>query len=59
MRLGTAIASFPCLRLLRQLRDPGSRDLAEKILMLCAFYKAGRWNLLKQMANSPLSLVIA
>jgi hypothetical protein len=30
---------------------------AEKILMLRAFYKAGRWSLLKQMANSPLSLV--
>jgi hypothetical protein len=32
---------------------------AEKILMLRAFYKAGRWSLLKQMANSPLSLVTA
>jgi hypothetical protein len=37
----------------------GGKDNAEKILMLRAFYKAGRWNLLKQMANSPLSLVIA
>ena len=35
------------------------KDNAEKILMLRAFYKAGRWNVLKQMANSPLSLVIA
>jgi hypothetical protein len=36
-----------------------SKDNAEKILMLRAFYKAGRWSLLKQMANSPLSLMIA
>ena len=35
------------------------KDNAEKILMLRAFYQAGRWDLLKQMANSPLSLVIA
>jgi hypothetical protein len=35
------------------------KDNAEKILMLRAFYKAGRWSLLKQMANSPLSLMIA
>jgi hypothetical protein len=36
-----------------------SKANAEKILMLRAFYKAGRWSLLKQMANSPLSLMIA
>jgi len=30
---------------------------AEKILMLRAYYKAGRWNCLKQMANSHLSLL--
>ena len=36
-----------------------SKAKAEKILMLRAFYKAGRWSLLKQMANSPLSLMIA
>jgi hypothetical protein len=35
------------------------KDNAENILMLRAFYKAGRWNLLKQMANSPLSLLTA
>jgi hypothetical protein len=35
------------------------KDNAEKILMLRAFYKAGRWNLLKQMANSHLSLLTA
>jgi hypothetical protein len=35
------------------------KENAEKILMLRAFYKAGRWNVLKKMANSPLSLVIA
>ncbi|MGH8603301.1 MAG: hypothetical protein ACREXR_11180 [Gammaproteobacteria bacterium] len=35
------------------------KENAEKILMLCAFYKARRWNVLKQMANSPLSLVTA
>ena len=35
------------------------KENAEKILMLRAFYKAGRWNVLKQMANSPLSLLTA
>jgi hypothetical protein len=35
------------------------KDNAEKILMLRAFYKTGRWSLLKQMANSPLSLLTA
>jgi hypothetical protein len=27
------------------------------MLMLRAYYKAGRWNLLKRMANSHLSLL--
>ncbi len=31
------------------------RDNAAKMLMLRSYYKAGRWNLLKQMANSHLS----
>jgi hypothetical protein len=35
------------------------KENAEKILMLRAFYKAGRWSLLKQMANSHLSLLTA
>ena len=35
------------------------KEHAEKMLMLRAYYKAGRWNLLKRMANSPLSLVLA
>jgi hypothetical protein len=35
------------------------KENAENILMLRAFYKAGRWNLLKQMANSHLSLLTA
>jgi hypothetical protein len=35
------------------------KENAEKILMLRAFYKAGRWNVLKQMANSHLSLLTA
>jgi hypothetical protein len=35
------------------------KENAEKILMLRALYKAGRWNLLKQMANSHLSLLRA
>jgi hypothetical protein len=35
------------------------KENAEKLLMLRAFYKAGRWNLLKQMANSHLSLLTA
>jgi hypothetical protein len=35
------------------------KDNAEKILLLRAFYKAGRWSLLKQRANSPPSLVTA
>jgi hypothetical protein len=33
------------------------RANAEKMLMLRAYYKAGRWNLLKRMANSHLSLL--
>ena len=32
------------------------RENAEAMLMLRAFYKAGRWNMLKNMANSPLAL---
>jgi hypothetical protein len=35
------------------------RENAEKMLMLRAYYKAGRWNLLKRMANSHLSLLVA
>jgi hypothetical protein len=35
------------------------KENAEKLLMLRAFYKAGRWSLLKQMANSHLSLLTA
>ena len=33
------------------------RENAEKMLMLRAYYKSGRWNLLKRMANSHLSLL--
>ena len=33
------------------------RENAEKILMLRAFYKAGRWNLLKTMACSHLAVI--
>ena len=33
------------------------KENASKMLMLRAFYKAGRWNLLKRMANSHLSLL--
>ena len=32
------------------------RENAEAMLMLRAYYKAGRWNMLKNMANSPLTL---
>jgi len=35
------------------------RENAEKMLMLRSYYKAGRWNLLKKMANSHLSLLEA
>ncbi len=35
------------------------KENAEKMLMLRAYYKAGRWNLLKRMANSHLSLLAA
>jgi hypothetical protein len=45
-----------------RLKGPGifwCKDNAEAMLMLRAYYKAGRWNLLKQMANSPLSLLAA
>jgi len=31
------------------------RENANKMLMLRSFYKAGRWNILKQMANSAFS----
>ncbi len=43
-----------------RLKGPGifwHRENAEKMLMLRAYYKAGRWNLLKRMANSHLSLL--
>ena len=32
------------------------KENAERILMLRSYYKAGRWNCLKQMANSHISL---
>jgi hypothetical protein len=32
------------------------RENAEAMLMLRAYYKAGRWNMLKTLANSPLAL---
>ena len=32
------------------------RENAEAMLMLRAYYKAGRWNMLKSMANSPASV---
>ena len=35
------------------------RENAAKVLMLRAYYKAGRWNLLKQMATSHFSLLTA
>ncbi len=35
------------------------RENAEKMLMLRSYYKSGRWNLLKRMANSHLSLLAA
>lgn len=35
------------------------KENAERILMLRSFYKSGRWNQLKQMANSHLSLFVA
>jgi hypothetical protein len=34
------------------------RENAEKMLMLRSYYQAGRWNLLKRMANSHLSLLV-
>jgi hypothetical protein len=34
-----------------------SRASAEAILLLRSYYKAGRWNLLKHMATSPLALL--
>jgi hypothetical protein len=37
----------------------GYRENAEKMLMLRSYYKAGRWNLLKKMATSHLSLLEA
>jgi hypothetical protein len=41
-----------------RLKGPGMfwhKENAAKMLMLRAYYKAGRWNLLKQMANFPMS----
>jgi hypothetical protein len=45
-----------------RLKGPGIfwyRENAEAMLMLRAYYKAGRWNLLKNMANSHLSIRVA
>ena len=45
-----------------RLKGPGIfwyRENAEAMLMLRAYYKAGRRNLLKSMANSPLSIMAA
>ena len=45
-----------------RLKGPGIfwyRENAEAMLMLRAYYKAGRWNLLKNMANSHLSVMVA
>jgi len=45
-----------------RLKDPRTfwyKENAEKILMPRSYYKAGRWNYLKQMANSHLSLLEA
>ena len=45
-----------------RLKGPGIfwyRENAEAMLMLRAYYKAGRWNLLKSMANSHLSIRVA
>ena len=33
------------------------KENAEALLILRSYFKAGRWNLLKNMANSPLSLM--
>ncbi len=35
------------------------RENADKMLMLRSYYKSGRWNYLKKMANSPISLLAA
>lgn len=35
------------------------RENAEKMIMLRSYYKSGRWNYLKQMANSHNSLAVA
>ncbi|MBW1759811.1 MAG: hypothetical protein JRI88_05775 [Deltaproteobacteria bacterium] len=35
------------------------KENAEKMIMLRSYYKAGRWNCLKQMANSHFSLLAA
>ena len=35
------------------------KENAEKMLMLRSYYKSGRWNCLKQMANSHISLLAA
>ena len=35
------------------------KENADKMLMLRSYYKSGRWNHLKQMANSHLSLLAA
>ena len=37
----------------------GYKENAEKMLMLRSYYKSGRWNCLKQMANSHISLLAA
>lgn len=35
----------------------GCRESAEAILLLRSYYKAGRWSMLKHMANSHLALL--
>jgi hypothetical protein len=45
-----------------RLKGPGIfwyKNNADKMLMLRSYYKAGRWNCLKEMANSHISLLAA
>ena len=52
---GGKIGSCHYSKLSLRLKGPCTfwyRENAEKMIMLRSFYKAGRWNCLKQMANT-------
>jgi hypothetical protein len=61
--IGSGAAESAIRRVINlRLKGPGNfwhREHTEAMLMLRAYYKAGRWNLLKNMATSHLSVMVA